>query len=101
MLSAIRAAESFPTVAGGLLLTDELLGGVRVAAWPEHGIVKVEGRLSALLDRSATSYRLCSRDELRMADAAPSLRPFAAGRSSLRSPRQACAKEDQAKRSER
>jgi hypothetical protein len=31
--------------------------------------VKVEGRLSALLDRDRTSYRLCSRDDLRQADA--------------------------------
>src|SRR4051812_12718509 len=43
VLSALQAAPSFPTVAGGLLLADELPGGLRVAAWPQHGSVKVEG----------------------------------------------------------
>jgi hypothetical protein len=70
VLSSIYAAETFPSVAGGLRLAQQLEGGINVFAWPERGTVKVEGRLAALLDRDARSYRLCGRDELRQADAA-------------------------------
>jgi hypothetical protein len=68
LLSAIVQAPTSPTVGGGLLVAESLPGGLRVAAWPEYGTVKVEGRLAALIDRDRRSYRLCSRDELREAD---------------------------------
>jgi hypothetical protein len=70
VLSRILASEGFPTVGAGYLVADELPGGLRVAAWSAHGTVKVEGRLSALIDAARDSYRLASRDELRRADAA-------------------------------
>jgi hypothetical protein len=39
-------------------------------AWPEYGVVKVEGRLAAAIDGTSTSHRLATRDELRAAPAA-------------------------------
>jgi hypothetical protein len=46
------------------MLPATLGSGVRYIAWPDLGIVKGEGRLSALLDGDGTSYRLAARGEL-------------------------------------
>ena len=49
---------------GYSMLPATLASGVRYIAWPGLGIVKGEGRLSALLDGDARSYRLAERGEL-------------------------------------
>ena len=66
LLSAIAAADSVPFARGRLLL-EKSPSGARVMAWPEYGVVKVEGRLGAAVDGSSESHRLASRDELRQA----------------------------------
>jgi hypothetical protein len=68
-MSAAIQGESFRQ-ARGLLMTSRSRGGIRVMAWPEHGIIKAEGRLSAALDRDRKSWRLASREEVRDADEA-------------------------------
>lgn len=64
LLSAIVAAPSVPFARGRLVL-DRSPAGARVMAWPEFGVVKLECRLGALIDGTAESHRLGTRDELR------------------------------------
>lgn len=64
LLSALAAAPTIP-YARGQLLTDRTPSGMRVMSWPEMGVVKVEGRLAAAIDKSHQSHRLAERDELR------------------------------------
>lgn len=50
-------------------MAEKPASGVRVMAWPEHGLVAAEGRLSAAVEGTARTTRLASRDELRHAEA--------------------------------
>ncbi len=64
LLSEIQAAPSFKS-GRGLVLADTTASGARVMAWPEHGLVAIEGRLAASVDGDRGSYRLASRSDLR------------------------------------
>lgn len=46
---ALGQADSFRHARGGIVLTNRDVSGARVMWWPEHSMVKVEGRLSAML----------------------------------------------------
>lgn len=59
--------------ARGRLLVEKSPSGARVMAWPDYGVVKIEGRLGAAVDGNPHSHRLATRDELRVADQAMAL----------------------------
>ncbi len=57
LVSAVLERPSFRQ-GRGIVLADAAPSGMRVMAWPEHGLVAAEGRLGAILDGDKASYRL-------------------------------------------
>jgi hypothetical protein len=70
LLSHLQASDATVPFARGVLALDRLAGGGRITAWPEHGVVKFEGRLAALVDGDAGSHRLADRGDMLRADVA-------------------------------
>lgn len=66
-MSAAGRVESYRH-ARGVLMAQRSTGGIRVLAWPEHGVLKAEGRLSAALDGDPGTWRLAQRGEVLAAD---------------------------------
>jgi hypothetical protein len=57
LMSTVLDRPSFRS-GRGVVLADTPPSGMRVMAWPEHGLVAAEGRLGAILDDDRRSYRL-------------------------------------------
>lgn len=70
LLGAIARHEASVPFARGRLVLERPGSGLRLMAWEEYGVVKAECRLGALLDGTAASFRLASREELLRADSA-------------------------------
>src|SRR3954451_23784000 len=69
VMSAIAHQPSFRQ-GRGCVVSEPSPAGIRVMAWPDHGLVAAEGRLAAALDGSSDSNRLAALPELRDAEAA-------------------------------
>lgn len=67
LLSRVLAAPSFRG-GRGVTLAERTPSGLRVMAWPEHGLVAAEGRLGPVLDEDSRSWRLPRAAELEHAE---------------------------------
>ncbi len=69
VLSAIGAAPTFKQ-ARGVVVAEPAPSGMRVLAWPEHGLVAAEGRLAAVLAGRRDCWDLAGISDLQRADEA-------------------------------
>lgn len=67
LLSRVLAAPSFRS-GRGVTLSERSPSGLRVMAWPDHGLVAAEGRLGPVLDQDSRSWRLPRAAELEHAE---------------------------------
>jgi hypothetical protein len=70
LMSAVLASPDQVRHARGLLVTTPHPSGARVLAWPDYGVVKVEGRLGALVAGDRRCYELGHRADLLDGEAA-------------------------------
>lgn len=68
LLSRLATDQDTLPLAGGVLYCDRPDSDMRVMAWPTYGVIKAEGRLAAIVDSDAESFRLGTRAELAAVD---------------------------------